>query len=206
MGFFSGIGKVLKSAAGPVLGSVLGGVTEGAYAQNAADRQIDFQRDMSNTQYQRAVKDLRAAGLNPIIAAGGPSSSPAGAMAHTPSFSGTASSAYQNMLLREQVNAVKAQAKKDNTQAELNTVAAGLTVAQIEQTGASIKQIDANTLKLLAEAGLTQQQVDLFAGALRAGDSAASALQGLGVVGEKAAKIIKLFTSKKGKPGYVIGQ
>jgi hypothetical protein len=45
-----------------------------------ADKNRSFQADQAATQYQRAAKDLEAAGLNRILAIGSPAAAPSGSM------------------------------------------------------------------------------------------------------------------------------
>lgn len=63
------------------IGSYMGVVSANQAAQENLDRQLRFQRKMSNTAYQRAMRDMRAAGLNPMLAyQRGGATSPAGVM------------------------------------------------------------------------------------------------------------------------------
>jgi len=84
-------------------GSALGGIL-GFFGQKSANKtnirlareQMAFQERMSNSAYQRAVQDMRLAGLNPILAARSPASTPGGASTKVDSALGAGVQAFNN--------------------------------------------------------------------------------------------------------------
>jgi len=82
-----------------------------------------FQERMSSTAFQRAYKDMKAAGINPILAAGSQASSPGGSTATMQNagapFEGIGSKAMANMHSAAQLKLVKQQADKVEADAEL---------------------------------------------------------------------------------------
>ena len=90
-----------------------------AFNSAQVKQQMDFQERMSSTAHQREVKDLLAAGLNPILSANGGASAPAGASAT--SDNSTATLKAQQAINRENIAASKYQAELNaGIQLEMN--------------------------------------------------------------------------------------
>lgn len=124
-----------------------------------AEKQRDWQAEMSNTAHQREVKDLKAAGLNPILSAKlGGSTTPSGAMPQVPDYGNSARSgieaaqAYADMKVKAATVAdINASAQLKNTQA--------LDITSTQQS--RIMQALASAQQLLASGNLSDNQTKL---------------------------------------------
>lgn len=95
--------------------SALGAGLTSAFNWFSARKSEEFSERMANTTHQREVVDLKAAGLNPILSAGGKGApSPSGNVA-----SGVAPDFMTSALAAAQIDATGASARKTNAEAQL---------------------------------------------------------------------------------------
>ena len=116
----------LAAAAASGLGGFFGQKSANKTNIKLAREQMAFQERMSNSAYQRAMADMRKAGLNPILAAKQPASSPGGQTARVESalgagisnFNQTNSALAQRANLNANTNQTNAKTKLDNLKLE----------------------------------------------------------------------------------------
>lgn len=166
MGIFSSLGGLagmVFPGLGPAAGLVGGlldsanDANQGRKAQDEANRQnmalaqkqMDFQKEMSSTSYQRAVVDMKAAGLNPMLAyAQGGASTPSGTAAHVePKAPIGAATALQGA----QTSAAVQQALNTRAQTEL-------VLAQAKKVESETIDHNVNAAKALEELKILQQE------------------------------------------------
>ena len=112
MGIFDGIIDTVKNIGGAFSAPLdfIGGIMRNEEAEDAADKQMKFQENMSSTAHQREVKDLLAAGLNPMLSGkyGGASTPPGASYNPEKTTQGIAQN-LQAALLRSQIQKTEAE-------------------------------------------------------------------------------------------------
>lgn len=129
--------------------STLGGIFGNKEQVASAREQMAFQERMSNTSYQRAMKDMRTAGLNPMLAyQRGGASTPSGAQANIKNVMEHAPKTAANYVAAKQATA---QIGNIESQTDLNEANTAL---QLEKKNTEIL----NQGEILARTNLTGER------------------------------------------------
>jgi hypothetical protein len=150
---------VIAAGIGAV-GSLIGGQQRNSAADFQARQQMAFQREMSDTAYQRTMADMKAAGLNPMLASRvGGASTPAGAMAQmsdviTPAVT-AGTSAYSAAMGGQKIEQDIELSKDQQEQVEAGVAKIK---AETENLGSQNLVIQRTAHNLLAQGGLLTRQ------------------------------------------------
>lgn len=145
MGLFGTIGTLVSSE----LGNIFSAKDANEKNREIAKDQMNFQERMSGTSYQRAMDDMRKAGLNPMLAySQGGASTPSGAGAHVePTFK--SADVRGSVQVASAVQAQQQEVKESQSRVSLNTATVDKTKAETQRTDA--ERLDAIQRRLRSE-------------------------------------------------------
>lgn len=143
--FFSDTFKSMTKGSKDIVGGLLDFATGGAHSANKANIEMnkenrDWMEQMSNTEVQRRVKDLQAAGLNPMLGYSGSASTPTNSAARVDpedpgSGAKTVGSLMATKLANAQIAATNSAATASTAQARKTNAEAAAVEAELPYSG-----------------------------------------------------------------------
>jgi len=183
----------IAGAAGNIIGGLFG--RSGQSSANQANARLaaqnrEFQREMSNTAYQRAAKDLDKAGLNRILAIGSPATTPGGNVAtmqneQTPLAEGIKGGTAQALAARQ----IKANIRNVNARTEL-TNAQRRALGGAAEVGSGIEEIIVNSKERLGNLDWKSMKDQLGRDTQSAGEYIRNIAETVGITGHKGERLI----------------
>jgi len=138
------------AASAAAVASFIGGERRNQAQEELSNAQMAFQREMSDTAYQRQVRDLKAAGINPMLSAKlGGASTPMGSQAILQDTIGPAVQSFNQTRL----------ASAQEAQYEAQT---GLTNTQVKQVEAATDKIREEIQNIPLEGNRLKQLIFLM--------------------------------------------
>lgn len=178
MGLLSGIGKAVKSVVGSVTGGdvlglaggLLGNASANSAAASSAASANAMTKEMMQKRHQWEVDDLKAAGLNPILSAGG-----------TPSMGSSAKAEVFNPV-DSAVKSVSSSQAARRLSAEIDQIKANTRAADASanNSNASAMANSASAAQTLQHTKIKQPLADMMMGASDVTSSALSNFRNMG--------------------------
>lgn len=184
-------------------------------AQASADAQMRFQKEQGETSYQRAVADMKKAGLNPALAyqQGGASSASGASASATPTvptdLSKIATSAIDTARLRQSETALNSQTALNAAQGVASVAQAKAAESTALKNAVETEAIRAELPARKSEAGFRKKKADIDSKAAEYDAIINRLSQVGGIVGSglSAGRLLKNLKSRpqpSGEPGKIV--